>query len=101
MRLKLTIARALVLLLVSATLLGSGSYMKAQDADALVRVQDRQLRTKEEREQVLTETLNAAREARNASDWTRAAGFLNRAGRLQQLGLHEPETALATFQKVR
>ena len=101
MKLKLTIARALVLLLVSATLLGSGSYMQAQDADALVRVQDRQLRTKEEREHVLTETLNAAREARNASDWTRAAGFLNRAGRLQQLALHEPETALATFQEVR
>lgn len=101
MRLKLTIARALVLLFVSVILLGSGSYQQAQDADALLRIQDRQLRTKEERERVLAETLNAAHEARNASDWTRAASFLNRAGRLQQLGLHQPETALATFQDVR
>lgn len=101
MRLKLTIARALALLLVSAILLASGSYLQAQDADALVRVQDRQLRTKVERERVLTETLNAAREASDAADWTRAAGFLNRAGRLLQLGLHEPETALDRFQEVR
>jgi CHAT domain-containing protein len=101
MRFKLTIARAAVLLLVSAILLGTGSNQQAQDADALVRVQDRQLRTKEERQRVLTETLNAAREASDASDWARAAGFLNRAGRLLQLGLHEPETALAKFQEVR
>ena len=101
MRLKLTIARALALLLVSAILLASGSYLQAQDADALVRVQDRQHRTKVERERVLTETLNAAREASDAADWTRAAGFLNRAGRLLQLGLHEPETALDRFQEVR
>ena len=100
MRLRLTVARALALLLVSAILLGSGSYLQAQDADALVRVQDRQLRTKEERERALTEMQNSAREARDASDWTRAADFLNRAGRLQ-LWLHEPEAALATFQQVR
>ena len=100
MRLRLTVARALALLLVSAILLGSGSYLQAQDADALVRVQDRQLRTKEERERALTEMQNSAREARDASDWIRAADFLNRAG-LLQLWLHDPKAAKATFQQVR
>ncbi|HEX7333910.1 MAG TPA: CHAT domain-containing tetratricopeptide repeat protein [Pyrinomonadaceae bacterium] len=99
MRFQLTI-RALALLLVAAILLGSGAALQAQDADALIRVQDRQLSTKEERERVLAEVSNAAREARDASDWTRAAGFLNRAGRLQ-IWLHQPEPALASFAEVR
>ena len=99
MRFQLAI-RALALLLVSAILLVSGVVLRAQDADALIRIQDRRLRTLEERELALTEMLNSAREARDASDWTRAAGFLNRAGRLQ-FWLHQPEEALATFQDVR
>ena len=92
--------RALALLTVSVIFLGSGAILRAQDADALVRIQDRQLCTREEREQVLAEVLNAAQEARNASDWTRAAGFLNRAGRLQ-FWLYQPEAALAAFEEVR
>lgn len=99
MRLQVTI-RALALLLISAILLGSGAALRAQDADAIVRIQDRQLSTKEDRERVLAEVLNAAQEARNASDWTRAAGFLNRAGHLQ-LRLHQPEAALDSFADVR
>ena len=79
MRFQLTI-RAFALLLVSAILPGSGYALRAQDADAHVRIQDRQLSTKEDRERVLNEVLNAAREARDASDWTRVVGFLNRAG---------------------
>ena len=100
MRFQLTIIRALALLLVAAILLGSGAALRAQDADALIRIQDRRLRTLEERELALTEMLNTAREARDASDWTRAAGFLNRAGRLQNW-LTQPEPALATFAEVR
>ena len=99
MRFQLTI-RALALLLVAAILLASVSALRAQDADALVRIQDRQLSTKEDRERVLNEVRNAAQEARAASDLTRAAGFLNRAGRLQ-LWLHQPDAALETFKEVR
>jgi len=99
MRFQLTI-RALALLLASAISTGSGSVLRAQDADAPVRIRDRQLRTKEDRERVLNEVLTAAQEARDASDWTRAAGFLNRAG-LLQFWLHQSEAALATFEDVR
>lgn len=99
MRFQLTI-RAFILLLVSAISAGSGSVPRPQDADALIRIQDRQLITKADRERVLNEVLTAAQEARDASDWSRAAGFLNRAGRLQ-FWLHEPETALETFKEVR
>jgi len=99
MRFKLTI-RVFVLLLVFALSQGSGFAPQAQDADALIRIRDRQLITKEDRERVLNEVLTAAQEARDASDWSRVAGFLNRAGRLQ-FWLHEPETALETFKKVR
>ena len=98
MRFQLTI-RALALLFVAA-IWPAGHPLRAQDADALVRVQDRQLSTLEERERVLTEVRNAAREARDASDWTRAAGFLNRAGRLE-FWLYRPEDALATLAEVR
>jgi CHAT domain-containing protein len=100
LRLKLSIQRGLVLLLVAAVALCSNSATSAQDADALIRIQDRQLRTREEREQSLTSLLNSAREARDAAEWSSAAGFLNRAGRLQ-FWLHQPEAALATFAEVR
>jgi len=99
MRFQLTI-RAFILLLVSAISAGSGSVPRPQDADAFIRIQDRQLITKADRERVLNEVLTAAQEARDASDWSRAAGFLNRAGRLQ-FWLHEPETALEIFKEVR
>lgn len=92
--------RVLALLLVAAILPGFRHASRAQDADAPVRILDRQLSTKADRERVLNEVLTAAQEARDASDWTRAAGFLNRAGRLQ-CWLYEPETALTTFDEVR
>jgi CHAT domain-containing protein/tetratricopeptide (TPR) repeat protein len=44
--------------------------------------------------------LNSAREARAAEDWAKAAGFLNRAGHLQNW-LQQPENALTTFEEVR
>lgn len=98
--LKLPIHRWLVPLLVSAGFLWFYSASSAQDADALLRIQDRQLRTKEEREQGVASLLNSAREARDAGDWTKAAAFMNRAGRLQ-FWLHQPEVALATFNEAR
>lgn len=99
MRLRSPVKRGLVLLLVLAVFLWTRSA-PAQDTASLVRIQDRQLGTKEEREQALTLMLNAAREASDAADWTKAAGFLNRAGRLQ-FWLHQPDAALVTFQEIR
>jgi CHAT domain-containing protein len=72
----------------------------AQDADALLRIQDRKLASREEREQALNSILNSAREAREAEQWTTAATFLNRAGRLQ-IWLHQQDAALTTFDEVR
>lgn len=97
---KPTVKRRLVLMVAATVLLWSGSAPRAQEEDDSVRIQDQKLTTREEREQVLTSLLDAVREARTAGDLSRAAALLNRAGRLQ-FRLHQPQTALATFQEAR
>lgn len=100
LKLNFTSRRLLVLALASLFFLWLSSAGRAQDADALIRIQDRQLSSREQREQALTSMLNSAREARAAQDWPRAAAFLNRAGRFQ-IWLHKAEAALPTFEEVR
>ena len=100
LKLKSSLLRLVVLLLGAAGVLWSNSATSAQDTDALIRIQDRQLRTRQEREQSLASLLSSAREAREAAEWNKAAAFLIRAGRLQ-FWLHQPEAALATFQEGR
>jgi CHAT domain-containing protein len=94
-----TIKRQLVLIVLAAVFLWFGSA-RAQEDDGLLRIQDQQLTTREDRERALTQLLDNARESRNASQWTKAAALMNRAGYLQ-FRLHQPEPALTTFNEVR
>ncbi len=73
----------------------------AQNDDVLTRESDERAGTKEERRRALTTLLAAASQLRDnadRSDWLQAAGFLNRAGRLQ-IRLNLSQDALATYKE--
>jgi CHAT domain-containing protein/tetratricopeptide (TPR) repeat protein len=72
------------------------SALKAQDADVLAREGDEIAITTEDRQRTLTILLTAARQARDAGEWSKAARYMNRVGRLQ-LRLNLPQEALATY----
>jgi CHAT domain-containing protein/tetratricopeptide (TPR) repeat protein len=87
----------LILLLVLYILL-SVTAQQAQNEDILAREGDESAITAEARQSALTALLAAARQSRGAGEGLKAAGFLNRAGRLQ-LQLSLPKEALATYQE--
>lgn len=67
-----------------------------QDEEVLSRVSDERAATEAERERVLATLLTTAREVRARGDLTKAAGFMNRAGRLQ-IRLNHSKEALAIY----
>ncbi len=67
-----------------------------QDDEVLSRVSDESAASEAERERALATLLTAARELRARGELMKAAGFLNRAGRLQ-IRLNHSSEALATY----